>query len=82
MYTFMIASSLKKENRRVIANDFIYSFDRILDKNNLSPGKWVFNLVDKYYSTNDSTLIIKLIEPFSPFLEYSPCNIALWFLMR
>ena len=65
---FHSSEFFKKENRRVIADDFVYSFDRILDKNNLSPGKWVFNLVDKYYSTNDSTLIIKLLEPFSPFL--------------
>ena len=65
---FHSSKFFKNENRRVIADDFVYSFDRILDKNNLSPGKWVFNLVDKYYSTNDSTLIIKLLEPFSPFL--------------
>ena len=33
---FHSSEFFKKENRRVIADDFVYCFDRILDKNNLN----------------------------------------------
>ena len=55
--------------RRVVASDFIYSFRRITDPAVLSPGAWVFNEVDTFYATNDTTLVIRLREPFSPFLS-------------
>jgi peptide/nickel transport system substrate-binding protein len=55
--------------RRVVASDFIYSFRRITDPAVLSPGAWVFNEVDTFYATNDTTLVIHLREPFSPFLS-------------
>lgn len=55
--------------RRVVASDFIYSFRRITDPAVLSPGTWVFNEVDTFYATNDTTLVIRLREPFSPFLS-------------
>ena len=55
--------------RRVVASDFVYSFRRIIDPEVLSPGAWVFSDVDTFYAANDTTFIIRLKEPFSPFLS-------------
>ena len=66
----VISQSHKYDStRRVVASDFIYSFRRITDPAVLSPGAWVFNEVDTFYATNDTTLVIRLREPFSPFLS-------------
>ncbi len=61
--------------RRVVASDFVYSFNRILDPATASPGKWVFSSIDtngygKYAieSINDTTLQIQLSKPFPPFI--------------
>jgi oligopeptide transport system substrate-binding protein len=62
------------KGRKVIASDFIYSFNRIVDPGNASPGSWVFNYVNlqngRYMFTalNDTTLVIHLHSPFPPFL--------------
>jgi len=62
------------KGRKVIASDFLYSFNRIVDPGLASPGSWVFNYVntqnDRYMFTavNDSTLVIRLRNPFPPFL--------------
>ena len=55
--------------RRVVASDFVYSFRRIIDPAVLSPGAWVLSEVDTFYAANDTTFIIRLREPFSPFLS-------------
>lgn len=61
--------------RKVVASDFVYSFNRILDEKVASPGRWIFNEVDYNNSTpafsapNDSTFVIRLRQPFSPFLS-------------
>tara|TARA_Y100000385_G_scaffold196603_1_gene203601 strand:- start:4984 stop:6570 length:1587 start_codon:yes stop_codon:yes gene_type:complete len=55
-------------DRKVKASDFVYSFDRLTDKNVASPGAWVMNNVDYYEALNDSTLSIHLKEAFPPFL--------------
>ena len=34
------------QGRKVTARDFVYSFNRIVDPNILSPGRWVFEKVD------------------------------------
>jgi len=61
--------------RKVIANDFIYSFNRIIDEKTASPGAWVFGNVARnengklrMEAPNDSTLVIHLNIPFPPFL--------------
>ncbi|MBL7941803.1 MAG: ABC transporter substrate-binding protein, partial [Flavobacteriales bacterium] len=58
--------------RKVTASDFVYSFRRILDPDLASPGAWIFNMVDTtgagFVAENDSTLVIRLQKPFSPFL--------------
>jgi oligopeptide transport system substrate-binding protein len=72
---FFIDDPLFKEGkgRRVVAKDVVYSFNRLLDPSIASPGAWVFNNVafdGKSYgfiAEDDSTVIIKLKEPFPPF---------------
>lgn len=63
----------KAEERSVTAQDFEYSFKRILDPKTLSPGKWIFNQVDQddsdcFKAMDDTTFRIKLKQPFPPFL--------------
>jgi oligopeptide transport system substrate-binding protein len=63
-----------KEGRNVVANDFVFSFNRILDTKLASPGAWVMDKVRKdngnkpFIAPNDTTLIISLKAPFPPFL--------------
>lgn len=54
--------------RTVTAKDFEYSFNRVLDKKIASSGQWVFNKVDDFYATTDSTFVVKLKQPFPAFL--------------
>ena len=63
------------KGRKVMANDFVYSFNRILDPATASPGVWVFSAVaqtNNQYAINaidDSTLHITLTKPYRPFLN-------------
>ncbi len=83
-YTFRIKSNVKfANNRKVIASDFKYSFERILDPKGKSPNTWVFEKVAgaKAYTRGDATevsgivvkdphtLQLRLEKPFSPFLN-------------
>ena len=54
--------------RNVVAKDFEYSFDRLLDPEVASPGKWVLGYADKFWAKNDSTFVIHLKNSFPPFL--------------
>ena len=78
-YTFILKSDVyfhnntcfpSEQGRKVIASDVVYSFKRILDNAVASPGKWIFEKVNDngFSAPNDSTFIIQLKEPFSPFL--------------
>ena len=65
----------QNKKRKVIAQDFVYSFQRLIDKNVASPGAWLFlQLLDstdtkRFLSApNDSTFIIMLHKPFRPLL--------------
>ncbi|MEO8795593.1 MAG: ABC transporter substrate-binding protein [Daejeonella sp.] len=61
------------KGRKVLAADFVYSFNRIIDPKVASSGAWIFN--DKlssnksFEAANDSTLLIHLKKPFTPFLS-------------
>ena len=61
-------------SRNVTAQDFVYSFNRLVDKGLNSPGLWIFSSVkhdDEHYAftaVNDSTFQIELSQPFPPFL--------------
>jgi peptide/nickel transport system substrate-binding protein len=65
--------------RQVTAQDFVYSFKRILDPATASSGGWIFRgkVLEKpdgsisdtaFVAVNDSTFRIHLKEPFIPFL--------------
>ena len=60
--------------RFVTAEDFVYSFNRVVDKQLSSPGMWIFSSVkhdDEHYAftaVDDSTFKIELSQPFPPFL--------------
>ncbi len=56
------------KGRLVVAQDFVYSFDRLLDAKVAAKGSWVLKKVDSYKALNDTVLEIKLKEPHSPFL--------------
>ena len=62
------------QSRYVTAQDFVYSFNRVVDKQLNSPGLWIFSSVkhddDQYAFTalDDTTFQIELSKPFPPFL--------------
>ena len=58
----------KDSTRTVKAQDFEYSFNRILDPKVASSGRWVFNKVESFKAENDSIFTIKLKQPFPAFL--------------
>lgn len=72
------------QTRRVTAGDFVYSFTRLCDPAVASPGLSLFNgevqgvtefneqktpTVNGFYAPDDSTFVIQLVQPFSPFLN-------------
>jgi len=60
------------KGRQLTANDVVYSFKRIADRNTASPGAWIFNnrvdSIQPFISLNDSTFQLKLLRPFQPIL--------------
>lgn len=82
VYTFHLRNdvyfhqtSFFKKKRKVVAEDFVYSFGRILDGSVASPGAWIFQKVKRdrngnpsFIALNDSTLQITLEEEFPPFI--------------
>ncbi len=69
--------------RKVVAEDFVYSFNRVLDRKLNSSGSWIFSNVNKRQRTtnngqqtfeyafeaiNDTILKIELTQPFPAFL--------------
>jgi ABC-type transport system substrate-binding protein len=58
----------KDSTRTVIAKDFEYSLNRLIDNRIASPGSWVLNKVEAFNAVNDSIFSIKLKQPFPAFL--------------
>lgn len=60
------------KGRKMIADDVVYSFNRILDPITASSGAWIFNdridTTNAFVALNDSTFQFKLIRPFAPVL--------------
>lgn len=70
-YTFTLRDDVRFHeplSRTVVASDFVYSFNRILDPDVASPGAWIFADVDNFSATDDTTFVIRLKKPFAPFL--------------
>ncbi len=61
------------KGRKVVANDFVYSFGRLIDPKVASSGSWILNdkidCIAPFGVLNDSTFQIKLQQPFPPFLS-------------
>ena len=55
--------------RRVVAEDFEYSFSRLLSEELAAPGAWVLSNVNRFAAKDDSTFIILLKKPFPAFLS-------------
>ncbi|WMI67122.1 ABC transporter substrate-binding protein [Aestuariibaculum sp. YM273] len=58
----------KDSTRTVVAKDFEYSLNRLLNKQVASPGSWVLNKVDNFKAINDTLFQITLKQPFPAFL--------------
>ncbi|AUC77171.1 ABC transporter substrate-binding protein [Olleya sp. Bg11-27] len=58
----------KDSTRQVTAHDFEYSFNRVLNPNIASSGRWIFNKVSDFKAINDSVFKITLKQPFPAFL--------------
>lgn len=60
------------KGRKMTAQDVVYSFSRIIDKNTASSGAWIFNSrVDSlhpFIAIDDTTFQLKLVAPFHPIL--------------
>ena len=84
-YRFTLRNNvLFHDGSPLLLPDVVYSISRILDPEILSPQSWIFSRVDGanafmegkasfirgLITKNDSTLIIKLKDPFSPFIQY------------
>ncbi len=60
--------------RRVVAQDFVYTFNRITNPITASPGAWIFSILNSEIgnngceAANDTTLVLHLKKPFPPFL--------------
>jgi len=82
IYTFHLRNDVYFHNdphfangktRKVVAQDFVYSFSRLIDPKVASSGSWIFS--DKvrgkqdFIAVNDSTFQIRLKQPFPPLLS-------------
>ena len=74
-----IDKSSVDKGRKVTADDFEYSLNRLLDNNVASPGRWVLSNVKSFSAINDSLFSISLNNHFLVFWVYLVCNIAQWF---
>ncbi len=60
------------KGRKVVAEDIVYSFNRVWNGSINSPGAWIFNgrvVAENPFQTTDSqTFVLKLAKPFRPML--------------
>ncbi len=59
-------------SRKVCAQDFVFSFNRIIDATIASPGRWIFKNVrdfNPFEAPDDSTFIIHLRQPQGSFIQ-------------
>ena len=57
-----------QQTRKVTAQDFEYSFNRLVDPKVASPGSWVLKNVEMVKAENDSVLKILMKQSFPPFM--------------
>lgn len=69
-YRFFLKPNILFSNgRRLTSKDVQFSFQRIQDKQTLSPRKWTFDAIDYIETPNKEIVEIMLKKPFSPFLS-------------
>lgn len=60
------------KGRKVVAEDFVYSFNRIIDDKTASPGSWIFKgrVAEQapFVAQDAATFVLKLKEAFRPML--------------
>lgn len=61
------------KGRKLVAQDVVYSFTRIIDPATASPGAWIFNdridTTKPFVALDDTTVVINLVKPFRPLPE-------------
>lgn len=61
------------KGRKVIADDFVYSFNRLIDPKVGSSGGWIFSDkvkdIHSFVAVNDTTFKIHLVKPFPAFMS-------------
>lgn len=83
VYTFVLRDDVffhdnacfpEGKGRKVVANDFIFSFSRLMDPRLNAPGSWVMNPVKRLpdgrlavEAPTDTTLVVTLNQPFPAF---------------
>jgi len=76
-YTFFLRNDVyfhpsplfgEKQTRAVVAEDFVYSFNRLLDPQIASPGSWVLQQIASFEATAEHELTLRLKNPFPAFL--------------
>ena len=80
-YTFTLRNDVLFHNdpifkglkRAVKADDFVYTFSRLINPKTASDGAWIFNGIiaesNPFIALNDSTLQVNLKKPFTPLLS-------------
>lgn len=69
-YTFKIRPGVRFSNGEALTpEDIVFSFERILSSETLSPRKWTFDKVKNIKTTGGNKVILTLKEPFAPFLS-------------
>ncbi|AWH86979.1 ABC transporter substrate-binding protein [Flavobacterium album] len=58
----------KDSMRTVVAKDFEYSLNRLLDEDIAAPGRWILQNVENFHAVNDTVFEIKLSKTFPAFL--------------
>ncbi len=58
----------KDSTRAVVAKDFEYSLNRLLNEDIAAPGRWILQNVDNFRAVNDTVFEIKLSKTFPAFL--------------
>ncbi len=69
-YTFHLKKGVQFHNgREVIAQDFLYSFKRILDPKTKSPVAYYFEKVEGFTVMDKYTFEIKMSDPYTPIIK-------------
>jgi peptide/nickel transport system substrate-binding protein len=67
-WTFKLRDDVKFSNgRKVVADDIVFTIERVLDPDTASPGASIYGLVEAAEAKDDTTLVFNLRSPFAEF---------------